>query len=159
MPQPRDVSRVANKVEGQPVLQMGARVGYAVNGVLHLLIGWIGVQVACSASGKSADQSGALETLAREHPGTVDTRPGAPRRATHRHATDCTASRPRSSRTATTSWTCFADQAGQHCLWTMQGRARPTSLGRLDQEPRPQPAVSADAVPNEDRFARPSITS
>jgi Domain of Unknown Function (DUF1206) len=64
MPQPRDVSRVANKVEGQPVLQMGARVGYAVSGVLHLLIGWIGVQVAWSASGKSADQSGALQTLA-----------------------------------------------------------------------------------------------
>ena len=48
-----------------------ARVGYAVSGVLHLLIGWIGVQVAWSASGKSADQSGALETLAGSTPGRL----------------------------------------------------------------------------------------
>jgi len=60
----RDVTRVANTVEGQPALQMGARVGYAVSGVLHLLIGWIALQVAWSASPKSADQSGALQSLA-----------------------------------------------------------------------------------------------
>jgi len=41
MPQRGDVSKVANQVEGQPALQIGARVGYAVNGVLHLLIAWI----------------------------------------------------------------------------------------------------------------------
>ena len=64
MAPPRDVTRVANNVEGQPALQMGARVGYAVNGVLHLLIAWIALQVAWSASGKSADQSGALQSLA-----------------------------------------------------------------------------------------------
>ena len=39
MAPPRDVTRVANNVEGQRALQMGARVGYAVSGVLHLLIG------------------------------------------------------------------------------------------------------------------------
>ena len=64
MPQHGDVSKVANQVEGHPVLQIGARVGYAVSGALHLLIGWIGLQVAWFASGKSADQSGALQTLA-----------------------------------------------------------------------------------------------
>jgi len=64
MAPPRDVTRVANNVEGQPALQMGARVGYAVNGLLHLLIGWIALQVAWSASPKSADQSGALQSLA-----------------------------------------------------------------------------------------------
>jgi hypothetical protein len=64
MAPPQDVTRVANNVEGQPALQMGARVGYAVSGVLHLLIGWIALQVALSASPKSADQSGALQTLA-----------------------------------------------------------------------------------------------
>jgi len=64
MAPPGDVTGVANKVKGQPVLQMGARVGYAVSGVLHLLIGWIAMQVAWSASGKSADESGALQTLA-----------------------------------------------------------------------------------------------
>ena len=64
MAPPQEVTRVANTVEGQPALQMGARVGYAVSGVLHLLIAWIALQVAWSASGKSADQSGALQTLA-----------------------------------------------------------------------------------------------
>jgi type IV secretory pathway VirB2 component (pilin) len=64
MAPPWEVTRVANNVEGQPALQMGARVGYAVNGVLHLLIGWIALQVAWIASGKSADQSGALQSLA-----------------------------------------------------------------------------------------------
>jgi hypothetical protein len=64
MAPPRDVTRVANTVECQPALQMGARVGYAVSGVLHLLIGWIALQVAWSASPKSADQSGALQSLA-----------------------------------------------------------------------------------------------
>jgi type IV secretory pathway VirB2 component (pilin) len=64
MTPPRDVTRVANQVEGQPALQLGARVGYAVSGVLHLLIAWIALQVAWSASPKSADQSGALQSLA-----------------------------------------------------------------------------------------------
>lgn len=59
-----EVTRAAGSLEAQPVVQIGARVGYAVSGVLHLLIGWIGLQVAWSASGKSADQSGALQSLA-----------------------------------------------------------------------------------------------
>lgn len=60
----RDVTRAAGSLEAQPAVQIGARVGYAVSGVLHLLIGWIGLQVAWSATGKSADQSGALQSLA-----------------------------------------------------------------------------------------------
>jgi len=60
----RDVAGVADQVESRPALQIGARVGYAVNGVLHLLTAWIALQVAWTASGKSADQSGALQTLA-----------------------------------------------------------------------------------------------
>ena len=59
----RDVASVADQVEDQPALQIGARVGYAVSGVLHLLIGWIALQVAWFASAKSADQSGALQTI------------------------------------------------------------------------------------------------
>ena len=60
----RAVARAADTAEDHPALQTGARVGYAVSGVLHLLIGWIALQVAWSGSGKSADQSGALQTLA-----------------------------------------------------------------------------------------------
>jgi Domain of Unknown Function (DUF1206) len=58
------VAGVANQVEGHRALQVGARVGYATSAVLHLLIAWIALQVAWSASAKSADQSGALQTLA-----------------------------------------------------------------------------------------------
>jgi hypothetical protein len=64
MPQQGDVSKVADQVEGHPVLQAGARVGYAVSGVLHLLIAWIALQIAWFASARSADQSGALQALA-----------------------------------------------------------------------------------------------
>src|SRR5674476_1665593 len=67
----RDVASVANQVEDQPALQIGARVGYAVSGVLHLLIGWIALQVAWFASAKSADQSGALQTISGKSTGTV----------------------------------------------------------------------------------------
>lgn len=60
----QEVSRAADTVGDHPILQTGARVGYAISGVLHLLIGWIALQVALSASSKSADQSGALQSLA-----------------------------------------------------------------------------------------------
>jgi Domain of Unknown Function (DUF1206) len=59
-----NVASAADKVEGHPVLQNGARAGYALNGVLHLMIAWIALQIAWTASGKSADQSGALQTVA-----------------------------------------------------------------------------------------------
>jgi hypothetical protein len=71
MPRPRDVAGVADRVEGNPVLQSGARAGYAVSGVLHLLIGWIALQIAWSGSGRSADQSGALRTFAGTSPGRL----------------------------------------------------------------------------------------
>jgi type IV secretory pathway VirB2 component (pilin) len=64
MTQLSNVASAADKVEGHPVLQNGARAGYALNGVLHLMIAWIALQIAWTASGKSADQSGALQTLA-----------------------------------------------------------------------------------------------
>jgi hypothetical protein len=59
-----NVASAADKVEGHPVLQNGARAGYALNGALHLMIAWIALQIAWTASGKSADQSGALQTVA-----------------------------------------------------------------------------------------------
>ena len=57
------VAGVATQVEDHPALQAGARVGYVVIGVLHLLIAWIALQIAWFASGRSADQSGALQTV------------------------------------------------------------------------------------------------
>lgn len=41
----------------------GARLGYVAVGVLHLVLGWIAVQLAWGGSGASADQTGALAEL------------------------------------------------------------------------------------------------
>ena len=59
MAQPGDVAGSGKPARGQPC-QGGARFGYAVSGVLHLLIDWIALQVAWSGSRRSADESGAL---------------------------------------------------------------------------------------------------
>jgi hypothetical protein len=56
--------QLARRAAGSDKLETAARAGYAVNGVMHLLIGWIALQVAFSSTGKKADQSGALGTLA-----------------------------------------------------------------------------------------------
>ena len=60
-----EVRDVARRAENQDALLMAARVGYAVNGVLHLLIGWIALSLAWGlGTSQSADQSGALGALA-----------------------------------------------------------------------------------------------
>ncbi|GAA6525425.1 DUF1206 domain-containing protein [Intrasporangium sp. DVR] len=66
------VKHAAREAGNQDALLMAARVGYVVNGVLHLLIGWIALQLAwgLGASG-SADQSGALGTLASNTMGRI----------------------------------------------------------------------------------------
>ena len=60
-------SRVRHAAKGAP-LEPLARLGYAVSGLLHLLIGWIAVQLAVGSSGDTADQSGALARMT-EAPG------------------------------------------------------------------------------------------
>ncbi len=54
-------------------LQTLARAGHAINGVIHLLLGWIILQVAWqgSAGGSGADQNGAFEQLAGNSVGKV----------------------------------------------------------------------------------------
>ena len=54
----------ASRAADHPVLEKGARLGYAANGVLNLLIGWLALQVAWAGGGEEASASGALETLA-----------------------------------------------------------------------------------------------
>jgi hypothetical protein len=60
-----------NRVEGlvdratdSDAFQFAARAGFAISGVLHLLVGYIIVHIAVGAGG-TADQSGALATLAQ----------------------------------------------------------------------------------------------
>ena len=64
-----EAGQAARRAANSDKLETAARAGYAVNGVMHLLIGYIALQVAWSGSGKKADQSGALATLAGSAPG------------------------------------------------------------------------------------------
>lgn len=52
------------EVAEHPVVETGARLGYAANGLLHLLIALIAVRLSWFSTSESADQSGALETMA-----------------------------------------------------------------------------------------------
>ena len=58
------LSRVAGEVADSRVVDAGARAGYAVSGFLHLLIAWLGLQVAFGRKGANADPSGALALVA-----------------------------------------------------------------------------------------------
>ncbi|PKW27022.1 DUF1206 domain-containing protein [Phycicoccus duodecadis] len=61
-----DATRATHQANESPVVEYGARVGFAILGVLHLLIAWIAVKIAWGVGGgsKEADSSGALRTLA-----------------------------------------------------------------------------------------------
>jgi uncharacterized protein DUF1206 len=61
----------AREVTDHPVLAAVARVGLVAYGVLHLLIGWLTVQLARGSSRTDADQTGALQTVAGTPGGTV----------------------------------------------------------------------------------------
>ena len=73
-----DVTEAVRDVGGHPIVENGARVGYAVNGIVHLLIAWIAIQLALQPSAprkaagqETVDQSGALATLASSGLGKV----------------------------------------------------------------------------------------
>jgi len=66
-----DVTHAAARASDNPALEWAARAGYATSGLLHLLIGWIALQVAVGGGGKNADQSGALASLADNGLGKV----------------------------------------------------------------------------------------
>ena len=59
-----EVSHAATSVGDHPVVTAGARAGYAVSGLLHLLIAWLGLQIAFGGSGTEADPSGAMALVA-----------------------------------------------------------------------------------------------
>jgi uncharacterized membrane protein len=61
------------KTGDHPVVEGGARLGYAASGVLHLLLAYLTVQIALGGGGNNeqASQSGALATLAKEPVGQV----------------------------------------------------------------------------------------
>lgn len=66
-----EITRAVREVGDSSVIEGGARLGYAANGLLHLLIAWLAVQVALLGSSAHADQSGALASLTGHLVGTV----------------------------------------------------------------------------------------
>jgi Domain of Unknown Function (DUF1206) len=69
---PANASGKAEQAGDSTSLEVVARAGLIAYGVVHLLIGWLAVQIAWSASdSKSADTSGALKTLADQPFGKV----------------------------------------------------------------------------------------
>ncbi|VTR76384.1 hypothetical protein CHMI_01144 [Cellulomonas hominis] len=58
------MQNAASRAGDHPLLEKGARLGYAASGVLHLLLAWVTVQLAWSSGGEQADQQGALAQLA-----------------------------------------------------------------------------------------------
>jgi len=61
----KPLQRVAERATDSDAFEYTARAGFAVSGVLHLLVAYIILRIAFGASG-NADQSGALTTLARQ---------------------------------------------------------------------------------------------
>ena len=53
----------AARAQRSPALEKGARLGYAASGVLHLLLGWLALQLVLGHAA-TADQTGALAALA-----------------------------------------------------------------------------------------------
>ncbi|HEY8590146.1 MAG TPA: DUF1206 domain-containing protein [Naasia sp.] len=64
-------SASAGRLQQSKAFQTLARVGYAMNGVLHILIGVLAITVAIGAGGAEADQGGALGALAQTPGGAV----------------------------------------------------------------------------------------
>lgn len=67
----RDVKETADQAGESKPVEWGARLGFSVSGVLHLLIAWIALKVAWSSSSGSASQSGALSTVAHSPGGPL----------------------------------------------------------------------------------------
>lgn len=61
----------ARRAGGSPVVENGARVGYAASGVLHLLLAWLALRITWGAYRGEADQSGAFGALAATPAGRV----------------------------------------------------------------------------------------
>ena len=65
VPMTSSVRSAAAEAGDHPLVEKGARLGYAASGLLHLLLAWVSLQLAWSDGAEGqADQGGALSTLA-----------------------------------------------------------------------------------------------
>jgi hypothetical protein len=66
----KPIQGVADRATDSDAFEYAARAGFAVSGVLHVLVAYIIARIAVGAGG-NADQSGALATLARQTGGAL----------------------------------------------------------------------------------------
>lgn len=66
-----DVEETAKQLQDSVWLERGVRVGLAAYGLVHLLIGWLALQLAVGDSSGPASQQGAMHQLAQEPYGDV----------------------------------------------------------------------------------------
>jgi hypothetical protein len=59
-------ARAADRAGNADALEHLARIGLVAYGIVHLLVAWLALQLAWSGGGGSADQSGAMGTLAAQ---------------------------------------------------------------------------------------------
>ena len=59
----RATNRAARNAASSHLMTVLARFGYAAKGIVYLIIGWLAVQLAIGAGGKTTDQRGALQTI------------------------------------------------------------------------------------------------
>lgn len=67
----RSASGAGGSAVDHPALEWLARAGFVMNGVVHLLIGWIAVRIALGTGGGEASNSGALAQIAAAPGGQV----------------------------------------------------------------------------------------
>lgn len=67
----REAERAASRLERTRPFRILARTGYAVAGLLHVIIGVIAISIGVHAGGRQADQTGALRSVAHAPGGIV----------------------------------------------------------------------------------------
>src|SRR6187549_2618386 len=67
----KQVKDKAKDVVAQPWVEVLARIGYVVRGVLYIVVGILAVQVALGAGGETTDKGGALTAIGIQPFGTV----------------------------------------------------------------------------------------
>src|ERR1700712_1628838 len=66
-----EADRLGREAEDSDALDVVARIGLVAYGVVHLLLGWLAIQLALGHSDKSASTTGAMHELSRQPFGTV----------------------------------------------------------------------------------------
>lgn len=67
----RSARGAARSAADHPALEWTARAGFIMNGVLHLLIGWIAIRIATGTGGEEASNTGALAEIASAPGGRI----------------------------------------------------------------------------------------